>query len=557
MASRLSYYLLAAAILLVFNSQAQVQFSIRVSASEIGSKDQLVADYIISGSDRVINFQPPSFKNWQLITGPVISTQDLKVNGVKVSTTHYSYFLQPTSTGKLKIPTTSVEVDDKVYHCAEAGVTVKKQEHVAGAANGFTPPPVDETFSGGDVEEVTLKPGDDPLKVIRANLFVKAVPNKTKVFAGEPVLVDYKLYERVRATSRVTKQPAFTNCSVADLITNVRDTIEVVNGKKFLVKLFRKVVLLPIHAGSMEAGSTTVESEVTFANTGAALRDSYYDKPDDQVQVVAVASDPVKIEVLPLPAAAADLPVGQFGITATLKQPSMPLNETNSLVVTISGHGNFNPVQLPEIAWPKHLYHFDARENDSIDKNVFPFTGGRTFEIPFEADSLGSLTIPQISFAYFDAATASVRTVHTEAISVTATKAIPRQTFSTNDTAKNGNVSYLYWSLGAILLVGVVVIIFRSRKRKRLVAPVATAEETIIREEKPDAATMIEQLLLVQGDAAFYQQASAVAQRLRNEKMGNFSVLETVIRDCETMLYTPIAVTSKKEVIEKLQAAVS
>ena len=63
----LRYFFCIALLLMFFQLQAQVQFSISVEVKEIGRKDELQVDYVISGADNVLNFQPPNFENWQLI----------------------------------------------------------------------------------------------------------------------------------------------------------------------------------------------------------------------------------------------------------------------------------------------------------------------------------------------------------------------------------------------------------------------------------------------------------------------------------------------------------
>jgi len=553
----LRYLLMAALFCGAVPVMAQVQFSIRTGASEIGRKDELQVQYVITGSNEVMHFEPPQFTNWQLLAGPVIDDAYIIENGKKKVTVTYTYFLSPTTTGKLTIPTTSVEADNKILHCAEVKVNVLKKDHVAGI-NPVTTPPVDMHFDDDAAAEETLQPGEDALKKIRNNLFVKAFATRRKVYVGEPVMVEYKLFSRVRASSRVIRQPSFTNCSVADITTDVLVSKEMLNGKTFTCKLFRKVQLVPLQPGRIDVGTTTLENQVTFVTGGADLRDLYYDRTTENTHTVNISSEPASIEVVPVPVNATRLPVGSFSFSARLKKRSHAMNETNTIVLTISGSGNFSPIHEPEVNWPAHIYHFDATETDTIDKHQFPFSGSRIYEIPYEADTTGNITIPAFSFSYFDPSKGVIQTISTQPMVAEVTKAVSTPKDDAPHVAASGRMVYV-WCILTMLLVAGSWILFRRRKKQP--TPVIIGETTVTTptETTPlfDAAEAFNNLLLVQGDAAFYHEASALATAVLQSGKGDTALLEKIVADCKTMLYTPIPVTSKKEIIDQLRNAIA
>jgi hypothetical protein len=559
-------YFFSIAMLLAFSGvQAQVQFSIAVDVKEIGRKDELQVDYVISGTDKISNFKPPYFENWKVISGPDFSTVSYNVNGVKDQVSKYSYVLAPAGTGNITLPGTSIYANEKKLSCPGVVVNVKKQDHL----DGVPPPGSSLAFQGGltmqdnkgeeeFAKEYVLKPGEDPVKKIRNNLFVKAVPSKPKVYVGEPVLITYTLYTRLKSHSRVVKQPSFTGCSVQEMTTNdITPERAVVNGKAYNSYPFRKVQLIPLQAGRMDIGQASVENSVTFLSRSSDLRSLYYDEPAGDEHSVTLSTDPFSIEILPLPKNVTVHTIGSYKIAAKLRKDTSAANEQNALIVTIEGAGNFKSVTEPEIQWPSNIYHFDPVETDEFDKLSFPLAGKRVYEIPFEAGSTGKIDIAPVAFSYFDPAKGAVQTVHTAALHLTVTPAVKTSLQKTVAAVESSGFD-IRLLLGIIPLAFIIGAILIWRKPKKQPQPVINAghvEEPIVARQI-NAQEKFNNLLLVQGDAEFYIKAGNLAKEMIQAGTGDQDLLLTVLQDCNTMLYTPLPTTSKKEVLDKLQQAI-
>ncbi len=561
----LKYFVCPALMLLSFASGAQVQFEISVNAREIGKRDELQVEYVISGSDRVSNFKLPYFKKWTVMSGPSTSTEVYTVNGTRTSTHKYIYLLSPTGAGKLELPATSVDADGKTIHCKGIFISVKAQDHVDGA--GTSPAvqsysdlteaeddPVEEDF-----KEYILKPGEDAVKKIKANLFIRAIPSKTKCYVGEPVLVTYKLYTRLRSNSRVVKQPTFTGCSVSEMTTNdVRSATEVVNGKKYTTHLFRKVQLFPLQAGRIMVTQASVDNTVTFISNSTDVRKLYYGIETGQEYDLTLSTEPFFIEVLPLPGKEKAAAVGSFEIFTRLKKDTIAANEPNALIVTIVGRGNFKSVREPEIQWPGNLYPFDATETDEVDRLSFPLTGRKIYEIPFEANATGNVDLAPVSFSYFDPSKGAYRTVQSRPLHLTVTPAIKAnlQQSLVRDEVGGFDIRYLFYLLPAIFFMGAILILVKTKKK-----PVPVAAPREITEPNAPAPFRLEgkidELVLIQDDTEFYNRAGDLARSLIQAEQGNHELLVEVLQDCNTILYTPIAQTGKKEVLQKLQQAIA
>lgn len=559
----LKYFFCIALLLAISHVQSQVQFSIAVDVKEIGSKDELQVDYVIAGTDKISGFKPPFFDKWKVVSGPDFSSVSFDVNGKKDQLSKYSYVLMPQTTGNIKLPGTSVEANKKKLSCSEVVINVKKQDHV----DGVPPPGSSLMFQGGltmhddktedeFTNEYVLKPGEDPVKKIRNNLFIKAIPSKTKVYVGEPVLVTYKLYTRLKSHSRVVKQPSFEGCSVQEMTSEALPGKEKLDGKTFRSYLFRQVQLIPLQAGKIGVGQASVDNTVTFLSGSSNLRDLYYDIETGDEHNITLSTDPFSIEVVPLPANITTHTIGNFTISARLKKDTSAANEANALIITIEGNGNFKSVAEPEIKWPEGLYHFDATETEELDKQRFPIAGKKIFEIPFEASATGSIDIDPVTISFFDPAKGVGRTVNTNAVHLTVTPAVKANIQRTVVDVEHAgfSISFLYYIIPLAFIIGAVVIWRKPRKKpEAVVVPAVTSEIPAVPTGMQDR---YNDLLLVQGDAAFYNKARDLAKEWIQSGNGDQDLLLQVLEDCNTMLYTPLPTTSKKEVLDKLQRAI-
>jgi hypothetical protein len=551
--------------------QAQVQFSISVSSKEIGRKDELHVEYVIIGTDNISNFKPPYFPEWKVVSGPDFSSVSYDINGKKDQVNKYSYVLIPDETGKLKVPGTSIDANGRKLSCSDVVVSVSKKNYIAGVSQGGSN---SLAFQGGllmedkvgaeDFEkESVLKPGEDVNQKIRNNLFIKAIPSKKKCYVGEPILVMYKLYTRLKSNSRVVKQPSFSGCSVNEMTTNdIMPQREKINGKEYNTYLFRKVQLFPLQAGKLDIGQASVENTINFYKNTENLRDAYYGIGEaGEEHTVTLTTDPLSVEVIDLPKInkpAGPTSVGNFIVIAKLKKDTIPAKETNSLIVSVIGSGNFKNVSAPEVSFPDKIYRFDATETDELDKLSFPLSGKKVFEIPFEANATGAYNIPAITLSYFDPAKGSYQTTSSQSLKLTVTPAVSKAVQTTAMVKDSGfDTRYMFYLLPIAFLLG-GILIWRKQPKKKFQTVVATDDtEPTHTVKRFDFTQSYNELLLLQDDTDFYLKAREFADEMIRSNNGNKEILVQVLKDCNQVLYTPIPSTSKKEILEKLKIAMA
>ncbi len=448
----------------------QASFEIKVPYREIGRSDVLQVSYTLSNATDIGEFSPPDFPDWKVVSGPEFSQQSITINNNTQNTTSYIYNLSPTRTGELSIPGATITAGGKTIRCESVRVTVDNKANIIPSAPGqgtpFPLPPVFGDLSSPDdpfTQNPVLKPGENPEKKIRDNIFIKVSASKTSCFVGEPVLVTYELYSSIQSESKINSQPVFNGCSVIEMTDpDSPAVLQKLNGKTYRVFIIRKIQLIPLEEGTITLDSATVDNSVTFSS------------PDDPYQThsysVTVASRPLEIQVKPLPQnnKPADFTgtVGQFHIHAKVESVNFPEGENNGLKIKVEGSGNVVSITPPRVDWPKGLEAFDRSDSQHLDKTVFPLTGEKTFEIPFIAVKQGKLLIPPVSFSYFDPVSETYQTIHTDSIPLMVTPPLPKNSrFKSIVTGDITNRKYL-WIIPALalLVTTVLLILWKSKK---------------------------------------------------------------------------------------------
>src|SRR5689334_24898943 len=145
---------------------------------------------------------------------------------------------------------------------------------VAISVNAQPPAQLPSLVDGSTIQMPVLHKDEDPLTFIRKNIFVKVTASKSTVFAGEPVLVIYKLYTSLNSHARVSKQPSFTGCSVMELSSDNEPPEATINGKLFHIYVIRKVQVIPLQEGTFQLGPAYVDNVVQLMREdGSDLQD--------------------------------------------------------------------------------------------------------------------------------------------------------------------------------------------------------------------------------------------------------------------------------------------
>ena len=340
-----------------------------------------------------------------------------------------------------------------------------------------------------------MKSGENITNKINRNIFIKAITNKTTCFVGEPLVVTYKLYTRLKSESNIIKSPSFSGFSVIDLVQpgGGNYNIETVNGREYNVYTLRKAQLYPLQSGADTMESLTIENKINFIKEDYLKSrkghvDFYADAFADQLPAEAVQAEkatlqskPVSILVKPLPAANKPVSfngaVGNFNLQVLVEKNSFTTDESGKLQLTIAGEGNLTLVTAPDIKWPEGIEVFESSLVDAVDRLTVPVSGSKTFSFPFTINNAGSYTLPSVEFSFFDAGTATYKTIQTQPIQLTVTNGTGKKLIASVNTDKPATKEQFFETLftnrwmiilpvGLIIIGGLLIWLWMDRKKQ-------------------------------------------------------------------------------------------
>lgn len=568
---------------------AQVKFSTVVATKEAGLDEMIQVEYIVQNARSADNFIPPAFKGFKVVQGPFQSISTSNINGVSSSSQSISYILQPEAVGRFTIEGATATIDGKNMRSNAVTVQINKKGTGGGQKN-IQPltslPFMDEFFEDRSPvveEDDRLRPGENAKEKIAKNVMVKLDVNKTSCYEGEPVMATYKLCSRLRMESAITRKPSFNGFSVYDMTDpSDRPFVEKINGKDFLVQIFRRAQLFPLQAGSYTLEPLELENKIQFlrvnpttASRGRSmeqrlLENLYGSQEEGEVEVhtVDLSSKPVTINVKPLPDKnkPADFKgaVGKFTLQAELKNKTIATEDAALLEVAIQGTGNLPVINAPNLALPAGMEAFDPVVKENIDKTVYPLQGSKTFAYTFIAHDTGSFTIPAVQFSYFDPAASSYKTVHSDPFVIRVLKGTKSYSsaaaIATAQKVKTppavqgwkdifSSLPFLL-SLIAVLLIIVIYLLVKNRTPRNVTPqPEVAIAKPVAVEEPAKAATpdplQAAKLALHLGHTQeFYGEINRVIRNvaaLKGETLSSETIqeMDAIKRECEIALYTP------------------
>ena len=321
------------------------------------------------------------------------------------------------------------------------------------AQTGKTPQRVRTIFDDLPVDQAQrlsgLKKEESPGEKISANIFIKASLSKETCYAGEPLLLSYKLFTALQSSSEIQRQPALEDF-ISHKIETINETVryETVKGEKYRVYEILQYQLFPFQNGALYITPLSVNNKIDY-------QDPVHGR---QVYSGIITSNNLKVFVKTLPAvgdaSGFSGAIGQFSVSAELLHPESMPGENNTLYLFIKGNGNFSHISVPAVEWPEGCRSYAAEQNDSIDYSVFPAHGFRQYAIPFVSSYTGSFIIPPVSFTYFDPEKGKYLLVKTDVVSLlvrSPAKGLPESNpDKTNRSLLPG--SFMLYALSGILI---------------------------------------------------------------------------------------------------------
>ena len=216
-----------------------IKFTASVNKNEVGTGEQFQIDFSVNGN--ADGFTPPNFSGFQVLSGPNESTSMTSINGNTTVSTSLSYILMPVKEGEFTIGPATAVINGRRMSTAPVKIKVVKG----------SPVPQNNQSQNGPDNSITQGNASDLSK----SLFMIAAVDKTNVYQGEHITLNYRLYTRVDIEqSQLDNLPdlnGFWNEDIKSLQQRVQWRVETYKGIRYNVADIKQTILFPEHAATL------------------------------------------------------------------------------------------------------------------------------------------------------------------------------------------------------------------------------------------------------------------------------------------------------------------
>jgi len=370
-------------------------FTASTSSTKVDEGEQFEVTFTYSGTEMnsIGNFQPPNFNSFLILSGPNQSSNMQIINGAVSGSRAFTYYLQPRSVGKFTIGSAAISVK---------GQTLKSDPLPIEVVKGGTPQQSKKTQGSQDVSS----------KEISENVFIRALVDKNSVYQGEQVTVTYKLYTRLNIQSpQVSKLPSYQGfwseeIETSNQITFARENYE---GKVFNVAVLKRAALFPTQTGELSVTPFELKIPVLVQRKKRSNSpfDNFFDDPflgrTESVEYTA-KSNTVKVKVLPLPQTTLSSftgAVGDYTLQTSVDKKIVRQNEPVTLKVMVSGEGNINLLDPPQMQIPNGFEKYEPKISTNVSRGGV-ISGKKNFELLVIPRVSGNFEIHAMQFTFFN-----------------------------------------------------------------------------------------------------------------------------------------------------------
>ena len=574
----LKLYFFSFFVILTFNLQAQVSFDAKVSKKRLGLNERLRIDFEMNENGD--NFNPPPFKNFQIISGPQQAVSRSWVNGVQSFSKTYTYFLTPRSKGNFTIGQAEVTINGEIYKTSPIEIEVTN----------------------------AVKKPNDPNNVegqIDGNIHLVAEVSNPNPYLNEGITIIYKLYFRnpisVSDVSEL-ETPSYGDfwshlIKIGRAEINMRGTFK---GESYNEVVWRKAVLYPQKSGNLILEPLTLDLTLSLPSN---RRDLFGRRILTQSQkTITTGERVIKVKDLPKKNKPENFSgaVGKFDFDLILSKNALKASESFQAKIKVRGKGNLNLFNLPSINVPNTLEVYEPEHNEKVKVTLSGIQGTVEDSYTIVPQFQGKYPIPSIEFNYFDPKLEAYKTLFSQELIVDVydgpTSGLPsvnnslsksKNSIVPNDSSfrfikldtklqqKNQKIfwrSYLFWTLLFIPIVLIITSILikkyilnktedlttRKQKRAQQLAKKYLSSAKKVIQDKAKFYEALERALHNYLKAKLKIETTELSkskiQKLLNDKGIDKRISSEyveVIENCERARYAPGSSINTKEDLEK------
>jgi len=429
---------------------------LRVEPRSVRANELVTATLTLEGEFATSDAIDMPLHNLELLGEPSVSSEFSWVNGDARRRKTLRYRLRPLAVGSSRVGPIVIETRDG------------QRETLPAVEIEVTPDRVSTSNEPAVVLRELTAAGRDPL-------FLIVETDKRDVFAGEPVVVTWWLYNAAVVQDwqvvSVPKLPAFWS---EERPRSERAERVFADGAMMQRLAVRRAVLVPLQSGRQTIDGMTIEAAVMRRREGGPF--AMY---EGELAEVAYTSAPVVLNVKPIPAGP---PVDAVGSLRLSCSPPVQKNDGPVVLeVTLGGEGNLRAARPPRFAAPPPG-ELRIEGGETVTSAGEPFTMTRRWRYLIFPASDGLLEIPPLSMTIFDTALGTRSERRCASSFVQATSMAAPVTSSEAPPAPGSRRFAWRWIVAAALL-GVAMLLALPRLRRELA--VRREARAIVRDATP------------------------------------------------------------------------
>ena len=329
-----------------FALTAQVQFTATTDVKQIPVGEVFEIKFSLDNGQGS-NFRPPSFSEFNVVSGPNRMNSVTIVNGASRSSESYSYVLQTKKEGIFTVGTASIDVKGKTYTTTPLSISSEKGKRQT--------------------------PND--VKAGKEDVFIRAEVSSNTAFIGQQIILDYKLYTKanISGVSRVneSKYDGFFKLEVNDFPH--QDNNVTLGGKTYISRILQRIALFPQREGVFKIEPFSLQMGIVKGskNDDNDPFGNFFSAP--MVENRFVAANEVNIEIKPLPA---NVPssfsgaVGDFKTEFSISKTEATTDDVISVKMSIVGNGDAKRWLAPKLTTIEGLEIYEPKilREESVER---------------------------------------------------------------------------------------------------------------------------------------------------------------------------------------------
>ena len=378
-----SRYILILLFLFVYNLHNAQTVYAQVSSKQV--QVGVPFEYAIVINTNPNNYTPPSFKDFDIVSGPSQSQSTQWINGVTSFQITLSWGLVAKKEGKATISSAIVNAGSQRFETNAISLDVTK---------------------GAATQQQGTATNDDKAqynKVSGSDIFIRTGISKSKCMVGEQITIIQKVYSRLPIVGfQKVNPPTYDGFYMQLLESQTKGQIvpEDLDGVRYQTyELFRhtciankvgKISLASAECDIVVRKQTNAKPKNIFEQFFGAA--GYEDRP------VNAKSRTTTIEVVGLPEEGKPLSfsgaVGNYNYKVEASRTELKANDAFNLKMTVSGKGNLKLVDPPKPILPEGF--------ETYDPKIIENANAKTFDYLVIPRSEGDYTLKDLDFSYYN-----------------------------------------------------------------------------------------------------------------------------------------------------------